>query len=120
MRDSANHPLIRYLVTRIRCAICKTRYRPQDIHILAHQGESWLMAVECHECHTQGLVFAVVQEGEAQPVVTELTPEEQAKFQEMPPLDADDVLDVHQFLRDFNGDFIKLFRCQTSTENENP
>ena len=63
------------------------------------------------------MVFAVVQEGEAQPVVTELTPEEEGEFREMPPLDADDVLDAHQFLRDFNGDFVRLFRRQTSTEN---
>ncbi|HID87786.1 MAG TPA: hypothetical protein EYP55_10490 [Anaerolineae bacterium] len=118
MRRSANHPLIQYLVTRIRCAVCKTSYRPRDVHILAHRGERWLMAVECHECRTQGLVFAVVQEGEAQPVLTELTPEEQARFQEMPPLDADDILDAHRFLRDFNGDFIRLFRGQTSTGNE--
>lgn len=117
MRDAANHPLIRYLMTRIGCTVCKTRYRPRDIHILAHQGERWLMAMECHECRTLGLVLAVLQKGEVQPVMTELTPEEKAEFREMPPLDADDVLDVHQFLRDFNGDFVRLFRRQTLTEN---
>jgi hypothetical protein len=120
MGDSGEHPWIKYLVTRIRCAVCETRYRAEDIHILVHRGDSWLMAVECHECHTQGLVFAVVQEGKAEPVVKELTPQEQAKFRGMLPLDADDVLDVHQFLQDFNGDFVRLFRDQTSTGNENP
>lgn len=115
--DAAHHPLIQYLVTRIHCVVCQTGYRLRDIHILAHQGERWLMAVECPECRALGLVFAVVQEGEPQPVVTELTPEEQGRFQEMPPLDADEILDVHQFLRDFDGDLARLFRGQTPAEN---
>jgi hypothetical protein len=27
----------------------------------------------------------------------------------MPRIDADDVLDAHEFLRDFDGDFVSLF-----------
>jgi hypothetical protein len=31
----------------------------------------------------------------------------------MPRVDADDVLDVHEFLRDFDGDFVGLLEGQT-------
>jgi hypothetical protein len=42
-------------------------------------------------------------------VLTELTPEEQKKLSLAAPLNSDDLMDMHSFLTDFNGDFGSLF-----------
>jgi hypothetical protein len=67
------------------------------------------MAVTCGQCHTRGLIFALIKENDESESIIELTPEELKKFREMSRVDADDVLDMHEFLRDFDGDFVSLF-----------
>lgn len=101
--------LIKYLVASIPCAVCQHYHEPDNVRIVEHHGEIWIMAVKCDHCGTQGLVFAMIQEGEKPEIVNELTSQEWARFREMPRIDADDLLDVHEFLRDFDGDFVGLF-----------
>jgi hypothetical protein len=100
--------LIKHLITNIRCAVCSQRYEPKDVQILGHQDDLWIMGVTCAHCHTQGMIFAVVREGQPPEVITEMTPEELARIQKLSPIDVDDVLDMHRLLRDFNGDFYDL------------
>jgi hypothetical protein len=101
--------LIKHLVASIPCAVCQHHHEPDNVRIVDHRGEIWIMAVKCDHCGTQGLVFAMIQEGEKPEIVDELTSQEWARFREMPQIDADDVLDAHEFLRDFDGDFVSLF-----------
>jgi hypothetical protein len=103
------HELIKHLIASIPCAVCQHHYEPGDVQIVDHRGEIWVMAVKCNHCGTQGLIFAMIKEGEKPEIVSELTAREWAKFREMPQIDADDLLDVHEFLRDFEGDFVSLF-----------
>jgi hypothetical protein len=106
----AKHLFIKYLITNIKCAVCQGHYEPEDIHIMDHRDELWVMAVTCSQCHTQGLIFAIIKETEESESIAELTPEEWIKFREMSQVDADDVLDMHEFLRDFDGDFVSLLQ----------
>ena len=41
--------------------------------------------------------------------MTDLTKAELDKFAQSSPVSADDVLNLHGFLDNFNGDFVKLF-----------
>lgn len=100
--------LIKHLISNIRCAVCSQRYEPKDVQILGRQEDLWIMGVTCAHCDTRGMIFAVVREGQPPEVITEMTPEELARIPELSPIDADDVLDVHRFLRDFKGDFYDL------------
>ena len=100
--------LVKHLIASIPCTVCQHCYEPDDVRIVEHHGEMWIMAVTCDHCGTQGLVFAMIQEGEKPEIVNELTSQEWARFREMPQIDADDLLDVHEFLRDFDGDFVNL------------
>jgi hypothetical protein len=54
--------------------------------------------------------LAIIKETEESEIVNELTPEEWDRFRKMSQIDADDVLDMHQFLRDFDGDFVSLLQ----------
>jgi hypothetical protein len=42
-------------------------------------------------------------------VLTELTPEEQKKLSLAIPPTSDDLMDMHSFLTDFDGDFSSMF-----------
>jgi hypothetical protein len=101
---------IKHLITNIKCAVCQSHYEAEDIHIIDHRDELWVMAVSCGQCHTRGLIFAIIKETEEPESIVELTPEEWIKFQEMSQIDADDVLDMYEFLRDFDGDFVSLLQ----------
>jgi hypothetical protein len=102
--------LIKHLVASIPCAVCQHHHEPDNVRIVDHRGEIWIVAVKCVHCGTQGLVFAMIQEGEKPEIVNELTSQEWARFRQMPQIGADDVLDVHELLRDFDGDFASLFK----------
>ncbi|MBA7692939.1 hypothetical protein ES703_101513 [subsurface metagenome] len=52
---------------------------------------------------------AVIKEGKAPKVTTDLTEAELDKFKKMDKLTADEALDMHSFLKDFDGDFSQLF-----------
>jgi hypothetical protein len=65
--------------------------------------------VFCPSCKSQGLVAAVDKEGKVTEVLTELTPEEQKKLSLATPPTSDDLMDIHSFLSDFDGDFSSLF-----------
>jgi hypothetical protein len=101
--------LIKHLVASIPCAVCQHHHEPDHVRIVDHHGEIWIVAVKCTHCGTQGLVFAMIQDGEKPEIVNELTSQEWDRFRKMPQIDGDDVLDVHELLRDYDGDFVGLF-----------
>lgn len=101
---------LRELMKMVKCVVCGRRYASANVSVLGHQDELWFLSVSCPHCHSQGLVAALIRERKTEPPNTDLTEEEQARFQESAPVGAEDVLDIHTFLRDFDGDFAKLFR----------
>ena len=105
-----------------RCTVCHHTFAPEDIHVLSRRADMWMMVVECTECHARNFVAAVLGDGdpdEAQLALRRLsqgygedemeaTP---AEVERQPPVSVDDVVDMHEFLRDFDGDFQRLFRA---------
>lgn len=100
---------IKRLLSTIKCSVCGQRYQVANVNILGHYGELWFTSVFCPACGTQALVAAVIKEGKLAEVVTDLTEEEYAKFLDSAPVEMDDVLDIHNFLKGFGGDFSNLF-----------
>lgn len=101
--------LVKELMTTVNCSVCGRRYEAGDVNILYHQRELWFMSVSCQSCRTKGLVAALIKGGEKARFVTDLTEKDMARLKEAPPVNADDVLDVHNFLEGFDGDFSSLF-----------
>jgi len=110
-----------------RCAVCHREFGTQDIHVISRRPEMWTMLVECEDCHSRNFVAAVMNDGdpqEAQLALRRLTEEavgkiptfekepiaELVEVPEGPTVNAGDVVDMHQFLDEFDGDFQRLFR----------
>ncbi|MGC4105013.1 MAG: hypothetical protein QM753_01505 [Thermomicrobiales bacterium] len=118
-----------------RCAVCHREFQAEDIKVISRRPDVWTMLVECEDCHARNFVAAVMNDGDphaAQLALRRLTEEavtasridideaepefdaeltqEYATAPGTPAIDAGDVVDMHEFLQDFDGDFRVLFR----------
>ena len=109
-REPSGQPFfIKRLVANIECANCGTQYELGNIHIIGHRGDLWITAVVCGHCGTQGLIFAMVKEEKATEVIfSDASAEEMLRFNELPRIDIDDVLDMRRFLEQYDGDLMSL------------
>jgi hypothetical protein len=111
-----------------RCIVCHRHFDPTDISVISRDRDMWTMLVACPECHARNYVAAVMNDGdpeEAQLALRRLSeratedlvasnstialeqPEESVATA---PVSAADVLDMYEFLNDFDGDFKALFK----------
>ncbi len=100
---------IKKLMASMKCGACGQRYEVDNIDVLGYEGDSWFLRASCPACRAQHLVAAVIKEEKVPEVVTDLTEAELDKFRNAGALTADEVLDMHNFLKDFDGDFSQLF-----------
>jgi hypothetical protein len=115
-KDSPEYDFVRQLLENVKCVVCSSEYDEADVAIMGQQDDVWMLMVSCRRCATQGIILAMVKEEEHVEVLTDLTPEEWERLKDLPAISTDDVLDVHRFLRDFDGDFRQLFK-EDLTEN---
>ena len=101
--------LIKRFMTSIKCSVCGQRYEVDNVKVLGRQEDLWFLSVSCSSCQTKCLVAAVIKEDKAPKVTTDLTAAELVKFKKMSKPTANEVLDMHSFLKDFDGDFARLF-----------
>ena len=104
-----NERVIKRLMSSVKCAVCGQRYEEDDIKIIGHQKDLWLLGVSCSACHAGCLVTAVIKENRAPEVITDLSEAELEKFSNAGGLTADEVLDMHNFLKNFDGNPSQLF-----------
>ena len=102
--------LIKRLIASIKCGSCGQHYGESNIDVIEHSEELWFLRVFCSSCHAKSLVAAIIREGKKAEVITDLTEAELDKFKDVDGVGVDDVLDMHNFLKDFNGDFPRLLR----------
>jgi len=115
--SSGQRLFIRRLVANIECANCGTRYELGNVCIVGHRDDLWIASVVCGRCGTQGLIFAMVSEDGTQEVVArDASPEEIREFGKLSSLGIDDVLDMHRFLEQYEGDLISLLAETGSQE----
>jgi hypothetical protein len=102
--------LIKRLIASIKCGVCGQHYQEDNIEVIEHSEELWFLRVFCSFCHAKSLVAAIIREDDKAEVITDLTEAELERFKGGDLVRVDDVLDMHNFLKDFDGDFPRLFR----------
>jgi hypothetical protein len=101
--------LLRQLISQFRCTVCRRGFEREHVRVTARRDHVLILSVRCVRCRNQQVFWATLKDDGEQSVLCDLTADEEEKFAEMAPVGADDVLDIHEFLRDFNGDFRGLF-----------
>ena len=100
--------MIKKLISSIKCASCGEHYSEDDIDVIEHNEELWFLKVLCPACRTRCLVAAIIREGDKIEAVGDLTEAERERFRNMAGVGVDDVLDMHNFLKEFEGDLPRL------------
>ena len=117
--DTSEKQIKRIVLDRMeRCSVCHRGFEPDDVHILSRKADMWMLMVSCEECHARNFVAAVIGDGDAEEaaVLTQdpkpLIDVEPEVAEDAPadPVTIDDLLEMHEFLQDFDGDFQQLFR----------
>ncbi len=101
--------VLKKLMASIKCSFCGQQYEPRNIEILGHNETLWFLKVLCSSCHTRSLVAAIIEEDKLPELLTDLTEAERRKFELASGIEVDDVLQMHAFLKEFEGDFSRLF-----------
>ncbi len=123
--DTSEKQIKKIVLNRMeRCTVCHYSFAPEDIHIVSRKPDLWTMVVACNECHSRNFVAAVLGDGDpaqAQLALRKLSEQGTVKDAdpapdepEAPagePVTVDDVLEMHGFLKQFDGDFHRLFRA---------
>jgi hypothetical protein len=99
--------IIKMFLSNMKCGNCGEHCDPADIGALGHQEDTWLFSIYCSSCNSRGLIYVTIKISEEAEAVTELTEAERSYF--FTPISSSDILDMHIFLEDFNGDFASLF-----------
>lgn len=121
--DTSDKQIKRIVLDRMeRCSVCHRGFEPDDVHVLSRKSDMWMLMVSCSECHARNFVAAVIGDGDAEEAQLalrrlgeehirgrqDLEPESTEELGE--PVSIDDVLELHEFLQGFDGDFKALFR----------
>lgn len=121
--DTSEKQIKRIVLDRMeRCSVCHRGFEPEDVHVLSRKSDMWMLMVSCGECQARNFVAAVIGDGDAEEAQlalrrlgeehvrtrTDIEPEDEGVPGD--PVSVDDVIEIHQFLEGFDGDFKALFR----------
>jgi hypothetical protein len=121
--DTSEKQIKRIVLDRMeRCSVCHRGFEPDDVHVLSRKSDMWMLMVSCGECQARNFVAAVIGDGDAEEAQlalrrlgeehvrtrADIEPEDEGVPGE--PVSVDDVIEIHQFLQGFDGDFKALFR----------
>jgi hypothetical protein len=119
--DTSERQIKRIVLDRMeRCSVCHRGFEPDDVHVLSRKADMWMLMVSCEECHARNFVAAVIGDGDAEEAQLalrrlgeehirsrlDIEPESEVAGE---PVSVDDVLEIHEFLQGFDGDFQRLF-----------
>lgn len=102
--------LIKKLIASIKCGSCGQNYQEEGIEVIERTEDLWFLQVHCLSCNIKCLVAAIIKEDTVPEIVSDLTENELEKFRVSKGVGADDLLDMHEFLKEFDGDFPRIFR----------
>ena len=105
-----------------RCSVCHRDFETDDVHVLSRKSDMWMLMVSCGECQARNFVAAVIGDGDAEEAQLALRRlgeehirgsrriESEVVVEPGEPVSIDDVLEIHEYLQGFDGDFQALFR----------
>jgi hypothetical protein len=100
--------LKQFISTR-RCTHCRESFDRERIRVAARQDQLWIVSVRCGRCRNQQVFWIALKPNGEETLLKDMSKAEEAHFAGLSALTSDEVLDMHEFLRDFDGDFARLF-----------
>jgi hypothetical protein len=101
--------LLKQLISTFRCSVCRRSFKREQVRVAARQEQLWIVSVRCSLCRNQQIFCFALRENGEKSIFRDLSESEEEQFAAMEPLTYDDVLDMHEFLEGFDGDFRDFF-----------
>jgi hypothetical protein len=95
--------IIKYLKKTVTCTTCNKKFINEDIRVLSTIGTEGLFHIHCHHCHNEVIVHITIFEQTSEKSSISIETRKAGNISE------NDILDIHNFLKQFNGDFKQLF-----------
>jgi hypothetical protein len=102
---------IKRLMSTVKCGHCGQPYSSHNVRVIGQTNGLWYVNAYCTACQSQFVIAATLSD-ENEPLISDLTAQENARAIKRTIPTADDILDMHSFLKDFNGNFANLFGRQ--------
>ena len=102
------------------CPACGQDYGASRMRLLAEREGLYFLDVDCESCGSQTVAIVTVELDDAEASIADLstTPQRRPPLEWAPPgapaVNADDVLEMHEFLARFHGNVTHLFRAAVS------
>jgi hypothetical protein len=87
------------------CPVCRDPLGDCELKLLRQDGRTFTVQVGCARCHVS---FVVVLQARWRMKVAAPDVSAEPGEPSAPPITADELLDVHEMLRDFDGSFAEL------------
>ena len=110
-------------LTSFTCPACRRPYREASISLLAERDGLFFVDLDCAVCgsHTVAIVTVGSEDAEGQiaeiPVIDDDVSRLERRPSGTPPVSADDVLEMHEFLARFRGGWKVMAAACTAREN---
>ncbi len=120
MNYSELQQIIRYIRKSLPCSQCKKAYTNDNIEVLSTFDDQALFHLNCSHCTNQIIVHVTIsdqettltsKETDTQQIIQAKKAMNERAHRSIGKADItlNDVIDIHQFLNTFNGDFKSLF-----------
>jgi hypothetical protein len=108
--ESRQERVLRQRVGSHRCPQCRQSFRQDLVRVAARHDDLWVVSVRCPACRRQQVYYISLSDliDRSEPS-RDPSPDELERFELLPPVGSDELLDMHEFLRGFDGDFKRLF-----------
>jgi len=106
--------IIEFIRDRARfynCPVCGRSLKGCDIQVLSHEEERFHLQVTCAQCQVTFIVVLAIAGGgveEVESVETTSALTSAARESELEPISVDEILDVHLYLKTFQGTLTDL------------
>lgn len=108
MRRLTHQKILELLSLVLRCPVCGNKYSTEQTSVI-EETIPMMVHTDCELCKSS-MVFSVALDGPeilSVGMITDLTASDAKKFRDTSHITPDDVIDFHNFIRDFDGDFEK-------------
>ncbi|MDD4351489.1 MAG: hypothetical protein PHU71_00700 [Candidatus Gracilibacteria bacterium] len=112
MDFNALRAIIKNIRSQVTCPHCENSYANEDLSVVSAIDNRCVLLAQCNHCSTPILITAAINEplkgSNKARIVTEKRLLEEVRDEEV--ITPDDVLKIHELLKDYKGDLEQLFK----------
>lgn len=101
------------------CSVCGQNHARSDIRVLGKLESAWIVRVTCSKCETSFKLLVVIDDERANVTPVQEPATRRKARRQRPAVSLDEVLDAHEFLKDYEGgvtEMLELDRAQRDTK----